>query len=227
MRILVIEDETAIAANLCDYLESSGHVVDAAHNGVTGLHLAVTHDFDCILLDLNLPRIDGLSLCRRIREDAQRDTPVLMLTARDTLEDKLEGFEAGADDYLSKPFALAEVEARLKALHKRHSGRSASRALHHGGIVFDPVSLSVEIDGKAVKLPPKPLRLLELMLSQPTRVFSRADLETAVWGDQLSTSETLRSQMYVLRRAFQAVGAKDPIENLHGVGYRLSRESSE
>lgn len=224
MRILVIEDEAAIAANLCDYLEAKGHVVDAAHNGVTGLHLAVTQDFDCILLDINLPRIDGLSLCRRIREDARRDTPILMLTARDTLEEKLEGFEAGADDYLTKPFALAEVEVRLQALHKRHSGRAAPRALCHGSILFDPVALSVTVNGNAVKLPPKPLRLLELMLSQPERVFSRGDLETAVWGDHLPTSETLRSQMYVLRRAFQTAGANDPVENLHGMGYRLAKE---
>ncbi len=138
MRILVIEDEAAIAANVCDFLESRGHVVDAAADGVTGLHLAVTQDFDAVVLDVNLPRIDGLALCRRLREDAGRDTPVLMLTARDTLEDKLEGFEAGADDYLAKPFELRELEARLAALHKRSAGRGAARELRHGAILFNP-----------------------------------------------------------------------------------------
>ena len=150
VRILIIEDEGSIATNLCDYLESHGHTVDAAFDGVTGLHLAVTQDFDAIVLDLNLPGIDGVTLCRRLREDAQRDTPVLMLTARDTLEDKLEGFDSGADDYLAKPFALAEVEARLQALHKRRVGRAAPTALQHGAIVFDPVTLSVTVNGKTV-----------------------------------------------------------------------------
>lgn len=222
MRILVIEDEAAIAANVCDFLESRGHLVDAAADGVTGLHLAVTQDFDAVVLDVNLPRIDGLALCRRLREDAGRDTPVLMLTARDRLEDKLEGFEAGADDYLAKPFELRELEARLAALHKRSGGRAAAHELRHGAIVFNPATLAVTVGGVAVKLPPKALRLLEMLMTQPERVFSRNELETAVWGDRLETSDTLRSHMHVLRRAFSAAGAADPVENLHGIGYRLA-----
>jgi DNA-binding response OmpR family regulator len=227
MRVLVIEDEAAIAANVCDFLESRGHVVDAAADGVTGLHLAVTHDFDAIVLDLNLPRIDGLALCRRLREDAGRDTPVLMLTARDALEDKLEGFDAGADDYLTKPFELRELDARLAALHKRHDRRIAPRELRHGPIVYNPATLALTVGDRAVKLPPKALRLIEQLLSHPDRVFTRADLETAVWGDRLPSSEALRSQMHILRRAFAAVGAADPVENLHGFGYRLARSAGE
>jgi DNA-binding response OmpR family regulator len=226
MRILVIEDEAAIAANVCDFLESRGHVVDAAADGVTGLHLAVTQDFDAVVLDVNLPRIDGLALCRRLREDARRDTPVLMLTARDTIEDKLEGFEAGADDYLPKPFELRELEARLAALHKRSAGRAAPRELRHGSIAFNPATLAVTVGGVAVRLPPKALRLLELLMSQPERVFSRVDLETAVWGDRLPSSDTLRSHMHILQRAFAAAGAADPVENVHGLGYRLVSDTS-
>jgi DNA-binding response OmpR family regulator len=226
MRILVIEDEAAIAANVCDFLESRGHVVDAAADGVTGLHLAVTQDFDAVVLDVNLPRIDGLALCRRLREDARRDTPVLMLTARDTIEDKLEGFEAGADDYLPKPFELRELEARLAALHKRSAGRAAPRELRHGSIAFNPATLAVTVGGVVVRLPPKALRLLELLMSQPERVFSRVDLETAVWGDRLPSSDTLRSHMHILRRAFAAAGAADPVENVHGLGYRLVSDTS-
>ena len=222
MRVLVIEDEAATAANVCDFLKSRGHVVDAVADGVTGLHFAVTQDFDAIVLDLDLPRIDGLALCRRLREDAGRDTPVLMLTARDTLEDKLEGFDAGADDYLTKPFELRELEARLAALHKRHDGRIALRELRHGPIVYNPATLALTVTGRTVRLPPKALKLLEQFLSQPRRVFSRADLETAVWGDRLPSGDTLRSQMHILRRAFAAVGAADPVENIHGLGYRLA-----
>ena len=128
MHVLIIEDDPAIAVNLHDFLEGRGHVVDAASDGVTGLHLAVTGGFDAIVLDLGLPGMDGYTLCRKLRDDARNDTPVLMLTARDTLEDKLKGFARGTDDYLVKPFALKEMEARLAALHKRRGGRVAGRA---------------------------------------------------------------------------------------------------
>lgn len=222
MRILIVEDDKTIATNLYDYLQGRGHVVDAAADGVTGLHLAVTQPFDAIVLDLNLPGMDGITLCRKLREDAKRDTPVLMLTARDTLDDKLEGFAQGADDYLVKPFSLREVEARLSALHKRHAGRMAPRELKVGDLTFDPRTLSVRFAGAAVKLPPKGIRLLELLMSEPGRVFSRAELETAVWGDAQPTSDTLRSQMHILRRALSAAGGFDPIETVHGLGYRLA-----
>ena len=124
MRVLIIEDDPAIAANLYDFLEARGHVVDAAPDGITGLHLAVSGGFDAIVLDVGLPGMSGWVLCRKLREEAKNDTPVLMLTARDTLEDKLEGFAHGADDYLVKPFELKEVEARLAALHKRRGAAS-------------------------------------------------------------------------------------------------------
>ena len=132
LRILVIEDNPDLAANLIDYLTARGHVVDAAGDGQIGLHLATTCDFDVILLDLILPRLDGISLCRRLREDAGKTTPVLMLTARDSLEDKIAGLEAGADDYLVKPFALREVAARVRALARR-AGSAPSQGTPDGG----------------------------------------------------------------------------------------------
>src|SRR5690606_10540422 len=122
VRILVIEDNPDIAANLGDYLEDRGHAVDLAADGVTGLHLAVVHEFDAIVLDLNLPGMDGLEVCRKLRNEARKQTPVLMLTARDSLENKLAGFDSGADDYLIKPFALQEVDVRLNALSRRGKG---------------------------------------------------------------------------------------------------------
>ncbi|OGI62705.1 MAG: two-component system response regulator [Candidatus Muproteobacteria bacterium RBG_16_60_9] len=221
MRILIVEDNRDIAANLYDYLESRGHAADHAADGVTGLHLAATNDYDAIVLDVALPALNGLELCRRLREDAKRDTPVLMLTARDTLDDKLAGFEHGADDYLVKPFALKEVEARLQALHKRRSGRVARNALTVGDLVFDPQTLSVTRGGAALKLPRKCLRLLEVMMANPNKVFSRAELEHAVWGESDLQSDTLRSHMHLLRRALAQSGRPDPIENVHGLGYRL------
>jgi DNA-binding response OmpR family regulator len=222
MRILIIEDDPAIATNLYDFLSAHGHSVDAAGDGVTGMHLAVRERFDAIVLDVGLPGMDGMKLCEKLRTDAHIDAPVLMLTARDTLKDKLRGFECGADDYLVKPFALKEVEARLLALHKRASGRVTSRILLAGDLSLDPRTLEIRFRGKDVKLTPKCVRLLETMMTEPGRLLSRAELERAVWGDALETSDTLRSHMHVLRRALIDTGGYDPIETVHGLGYRVS-----
>jgi DNA-binding response OmpR family regulator len=166
--------------------------------------------------------MDGITLCRKLRQEAHLDTPVLMLTARDMLEDKLKGFENGADDYLVKPFALKEVEARLVAMHKRHSGKVISRILEADDLSFDPKTMSVNFAGAGVKLPPKCIRLLALMLGEPGRVFSRKELEFGVWGGAQETSDTLRSHMHELRRALIRAGGYDPIETVHGLGYRLN-----
>jgi DNA-binding response OmpR family regulator len=220
VRILVIEDDRTIATNLYEFLSSQGHVVDAAFDGITGMHLAATHPFDVIILDLGLSGMDGLTLCRRLRSEAQLATPVLMLTARDALEDKLKGFEAGADDYLVKPFALREVAARLAALHARSTGRTVRRKLQAGALELDLRGFSVRAGGREIRLPPKCVKLLEVLMLEPGRLFSRAELERAVWGDAQETSDTLRSHMHVLRRALGEAGA-DPVETVHGVGYRL------
>lgn len=221
MRILIVEDDPTIAANLYDYLSAQGHAVDAAADGVTGLHLAVSQQFDVILLDLGLPGMDGMKLCEKLRTQAHVDTPVLMLTARDTLQDKLQGFESGADDYLVKPFALKEVEARLNALHKRSSGRVTQKLLTAGDLTLDPRTLEIRFAQKEVKLPPKCIKLLETMMAEPGRLFSRTHLENAVWGDTQETSDTLRSHMHILRRTLVEAGGRDPIETVHGLGYRL------
>ena len=221
MRILIIEDDPAITANLYDYFETKGHFADTAADGVSGLHLAVTGGFDVIVLDLGLPGMDGFALCRKLREEAQNDTPVLMLTARDTLDDKLAGFAHGTDDYLIKPFALKEVEARLTALHKRHAGRVTRKALVAGDLTLDPETLQIRFGGAEVKLPPKCVRLLEVFMARPNRVFSRGELESAVWGESQETSNSLRSHLHVLRRELVQAGGYDPIENVHGMGYRL------
>jgi DNA-binding response OmpR family regulator len=222
MRILIIEDDRTIATNLYDYLEAHGHAVDAAGDGITGLHLAVTQKFDGILLDLNLPGMDGMTLCRKLRKEADNDTPVLMLTAKDTLDDKLKGFDCGADDYLVKPFSLKEVEARLVAMHKRHGGKVTNRRREAGDLSFDPKTLSIRFAGANVKLPPKCIQLLAILMSEPGRVFSRRELESEVWGDEQGTSDTLRSHMHELRRALKKAGKYDPVETVHTIGYRVN-----
>lgn len=221
MRILIIEDDATIAANLYDFLEARGHSIDAAADGVTGLHLAVSQTFDAIVLDLGLPGMDGLTLARKLREEAHVETPILMLTARDTLDDKLEGFARGADDYLVKPFSLKEVEARLTAMHRRSSGRVTPRLLEAGTLTLDPKTMAVRFSGAEVKLPPKCLRILELLMQEPGRVVSRDEIERLVWGEAQETSDTLRSHLHTLRRALTAAGGYDPVETLHGIGYRL------
>jgi len=146
---------------------------------------------------------------------------VLMLTARDTLKDKLQGFDCGADDYLVKPFALKEVEARLLALHKRSSGRVTQKPLVAGDVMLDRRTLEIRFKNNEVKLPPKCIKLLETLMAEPGRLYSRVQLEAAVWGDTQETSDTLRSHMHTLRRALVEAGGYDPIETVHGLGYRL------
>ncbi|MDR3098832.1 MAG: response regulator transcription factor [Paraburkholderia sp.] len=221
MKVLIVEDDGAIAANLYDYLEASGYAVDVASSGHAGLKMALAESWDAILLDLSLPGMDGLALCRTLREEAGRDTPVLMLTARDALDDKLEGFVHGADDYLVKPFSLKEVGARLGALIKRYRGQVASMDLRFADVRLDLSTLGVERAGRVVKLPPKCLQLLRILMQSPHRTFSRAELESEVWGEALPDSDTLRAHVYTLRRALCAPGETDVIETVHGVGYRL------
>jgi DNA-binding response OmpR family regulator len=222
MKVLIVEDDAAIAANLYDYLEESGYEVDVASNGRMGLQMALADSWDAILLDLSLPGMDGLALCRQLRGEARRDTPVLMLTARDALDDRLEGFLHGADDYLVKPFSLKEVGARLSALVKRYRGQVAPMDLRFADVRLDLSTMIVERAGRQVRLPPKCLQLLRVLMQSPGRVFNRAELETEVWGEELPDSDTLRAHVYTLRRALSGRGEADLIETVHGVGYRLA-----
>ena len=220
MRVLIIEDNPDIAANLGDFLEDHGHTVDFAGDGVTGLHLAVVNDFDAIVLDLALPGMDGLELCRRLRADADKDTPVLMLTARDRLQDKLAGFEMGADDYLVKPFELQEVEARLKVLASR-GRRRVRRELKVGDLVFNLDTLSVVRAGTDIYLNPIGLKLLQILMENSPNVVSRNDLEMEVWGEEMPDSDSLRVHIHSLRSSIDKPFGSSMIQTRHGIGYRL------
>lgn len=221
MKILIVEDDADISANLYDYLAARGHNVDAAPNGLVGLHLATSQTFDAIVLDLGLPGIDGLALTQRLRRDAQLATPILMLTARDTLEDKLAGFDVGADDYLVKPFALKEVEARLLALTKRAQGRVVDSRLRLGQLEYDPGTGTITWCETILALPPKAMQLLVGMLTQPGRLFSREELETLVWGEAQETSDALRTQLSQLRRVLTLADGRCPLVTVHSRGYKL------
>lgn len=226
MRILVIEDNSDIAANLGDYLEECGHTVDFAADGVQGLQRAVEHDFDAIVLDLNLPGMDGLEVCRRLRGDALKQTPVLMLTARDTLENKLAGFESGADDYLIKPFALQEVDVRLNALVRRGRGLPA-RVLTVGDLEYNLDTLEVHREGKLIQLNPTALKILQALMESSPAVVTRQDLESRVWGEELPDSDSLRVHIHGLRAVLDKPFAHPMIQTRHGIGYRISAAGSD
>ncbi len=225
MHVLVIEDNPDLAANVCDFLEAKGHSTDAAGDGITGLHLAVTQDYDAIVLDVMLPGMDGISVCHRLREEARRDTPVLMLTARDALDDRVAGLECGADDYVVKPFALRELEARLKALSRRARGAASAAVLRVADLEFDPAQMRASRAGKVLSLSPIPLKILEPLMRAGPRVVKREELERAVWGDQMPDSDVLRAHMHVLRSAVEAPEMPPLIHTLRGIGYRLSADA--
>lgn len=220
MRILIIEDNPDIAANMGDYLEEKGHTLDFAGDGITGLHLAVVNDFDAIVLDLALPGMDGLEVCRKIRNEAGKDTPILMLTARDRLEDKLRGFETGADDYLVKPFALQEVEVRLDALLRRGKRRSL-RELTVGDLSYNLDTLTVNRAGTEIELNPIGLKLLRTLMEASPNVVSRAQLEKEVWGEEMPDSDSLRVHIHSLRNLIDKPFRSKMIQTRHGIGYRL------
>lgn len=198
--ILLVEDNRQIAEMVGEFLERRGYSVDYAADGVSGLHLAVSNSYDVVVLDLMMPGMDGLDVCRKLRRDAKKSTPVLMLTARDTLEDKLVGLEAGADDYLVKPFEVRELEARLRALIRRDRRQVSTEILTVGDMTLDTATLRLVRSGQELTVSPIGLKLLAILMRESPRVVSRRDIEREIWGDTLPDSDTLRSHLYNLRR---------------------------
>ncbi len=224
MRLLVVEDNQNLVANLFDYFESRGHTLDAAPDGVTGLHLAVTQAYDAAILDWMLPRIDGQEVLRRLRDEYGSGLPVLMLTARDELPDKIAGFRAGADDYLTKPFALPELEVRLEALVARAAGRGRSRTLEVRDLKLDLATLEATRAGKPLHLYPACRKLLETLMKASPAVVTREQLEYALWGDDPPDRDMLRSHIYELRRSVDGPFDVKLIQTVPRVGYRLAPE---
>ncbi len=220
MRILVIEDNPDIASNIGDYLSDRGHVVDFAGDGITGLHLAVVNDYEVIVLDLMLPGMDGLEVCRKLRQEARKHTPVLMLTARDALQQKLAGFETGADDYMVKPFALQELEARIMVLVRRSKPQQA-RVLNVADLAYNLDTLVVVRQGKSIQLNPIALKILQCLMEASPSVVTRQELEMRVWGEELPDSDSLRVHIHTLRAAIDKPFDKPLIQTRHGIGYRL------
>jgi DNA-binding response OmpR family regulator len=220
MRLLVVEDNRNLVANLFEYFEARGHTLDAAPDGPTGLHLALTQDYDAIVLDGMLPRLDGREVLARLR-GAGRNVPVLMLTARAQLDDKVGAFRGGADDYLTKPFDLPELEVRLEALVARAGGR-ARRTLQVADLTLDLATLEVTRGGRLLHLYPAGRKLLEVLMHASPAAVSRERLEHHLWGDSPPDGDMLRSHVYELRRAVDGPFAVKLIHTLPRVGYRLA-----
>lgn len=220
MHILIVEDDARIAENLITFLDLRGHTCDYAPTLRDTRLLADRMNFDALIVDRGLPDGDGIALIRDLRAHG-KNLFILVLTARDTLEDKLAGFEAGADDYLVKPFALQEVEARLDAIARRGKQRDDAGSWRLANIEYDAAAQEVRQEGRLLRLPPKAVRLLAILLQHPNRVFSRRELEVAIWGREQESSDNLRSLLHTVRRQL-GEASRVAIVNTHGLGYKLS-----
>lgn len=223
LNVLLVEDDLDLADTVVQYLEIEGISCVHGANGMAGLQLAREGGYHVLLLDLNLPRLDGLSLCEQLRASGD-DTPILMLTARDGLDDKLEGFQAGTDDYLVKPFALQELVVRINALARRRSGQV--QKLSCADLEMNLSDKTVTRGSTIIKLSPIGWRLLEALLRASPDVISRQELEEAVWQDDLPDSNSLKVHIFHLRKAIDVPFATPLLQTIKGHGFALREKCS-
>jgi len=223
LNILLVEDQIGIAKNIATYMESEGHVFDFAMDGHQGLELALKNYYDVVVLDLMLPGLDGWEVCRRIRQSASRHIPIIMLTARDSLSDKVKGFELGADDYLTKPFALEELLVRCMALSRRQQ-MNTEHEIRIGSLTINRASQKVVRQEKLIELHQIPYTILLTLAESYPRVVSRSELCSRIWGDDLTESDSLRSHIYQLRKQLDKPFEKALIRTVHGVGFALESD---
>ncbi|HAR76222.1 MAG TPA: DNA-binding response regulator [Psychrobacter sp.] len=220
-KILIIEDNPDIVANIYAFFEPKGFELDNAHNGLSGLALAANNRYDVILLDVMLPGMDGTKLCKTLREELHDKTPVLMLTARDTILDKVAGFDSGADDYLIKPFSLVELEARIKALIRRHQDEHFQHSIQVGALSLNAAEHSIKRDDKPLKLTPTGFKILQTLMSASPRVVSKNELEEKVWGQDVPSSDALRTHLHSVRAQVDKPFDRAMIVTMAGVGYQI------
>lgn len=219
--ILLIEDHQDIAEMMFDFFEQRGYTLDYAADGAVGLVLANENRYDIIVLDLMLPRVDGIEVCRRLRTDSGNSTPILMLTARDTLEDKITGLNVGADDYLVKPFDINELEARVNALIRRNRGDMSNEILRVGDLTFDTGTFIVKRGDQQINLSPVGFKLLKILLKASPQLVPRREIERTIWGDLPPDSDALRSHMYNLRKAIDRPFSNSLLHTVQSQGYRI------
>lgn len=222
LSVLLVEDDIDLAQTVVQYLELEQIQCDHASNGVSGLNLMQQHRYQVLLLDLNLPRMDGIKVCKELRQQGN-DTPILMLTARDQLADKVDGFEAGTDDYLVKPFELQELVVRINALSRRRSGQA--KVLRYGPLELNLDEKKASREGQPLKLSPTGWRLLETLTRAAPAVVSREQLEQAVWGDELPDSNSLKVHLFHLRKSVDAPFEQALIQTIAGQGFAVRTDS--
>ena len=220
-KILIIEDNPDIVANIYAFFEPKGFELDNAHNGISGLALAANNRYDVILLDVMLPGMDGTKLCKTTREEWHNKTPILMLTARDTILDKVAGFDSGADDYLVKPFSLVELELRIKALIRRQQDEYFEHSITVGDVTLNASEHKVIRAGSVLKLTPTGFKILNILMSASPRVVSKNELEEKVWGEDIPSSDALRTHLHGVRVQVDKPFVTPVIVTVPGVGYQI------
>jgi len=215
-RVLLVEDDLDLATTIVEYLELEKICCDHAANGIAGLKFISQQYYDVVILDVNLPRMDGLTVCKNMREQGI-NIPVLMLTARETLDDKLAGFAVGSDDYMVKPFEMLELIARINVLANRRNGLTNILSLH--GVDVDFSAKTIKRDGSVLQLSPTGWKILELLMRKSPEVVSKEQLLNAVWGDELPDSDSLKVHLYKLRQVIDTESQKKLIHTVAGQGF--------
>lgn len=226
LKLLIVEDQVDLAENIFEYLGEERFTLDYAADGLTALHLLATQTYDIVILDLMLPGVDGFEIARKIRQDLQCPTPIIMMTALGDINDKEKGFGSGADDYLVKPFELKELKLRIEALHRRHAPQKP--LLKAGDIIFNPGTLEVEFHGLKAELSGTPARLFEQLIRAYPNFLSHQALCDALWGtDADFEGKSLRTHIYTVRKVLKDKLGHGMVKTVHGRGYRLESPNAE
>ena len=222
--VLMVEDHYELASTLCEFLEEHDFVVDHARNLDAARHLLKQRPYHVLLLDINLPDGSGYELCEWLRNQQGMDIPVLMLTARDTLDDKLKGFKSGTDDYLVKPFDFNELVMRVQALIKRSLGEVSNSQIKIHDLILDPARQHLSRSGQTIELPPIQFKLLKLLMRNSPKVMTKQEIMMELWGDEEPESDALRSHIYNLRKTVDKPFEQKLIHTVSGVGLKISLE---
>ncbi|MGF1698911.1 response regulator transcription factor [Photobacterium makurazakiensis] len=220
MKVLIVEDNHHVAETIADYLELEGYTIDCAYHGLAAIQLVIENYYDVIVMDIMMPKVDGISAVRKMREEVFCNAPILFLTAKDSLEDKVAAFQAGGDDYLIKPFAMEELSLRLQALASRGCRKDIG-LICFADLAINQATGEVLRAGKQLKLSRIQFKILTLLVKRAPAIVTRQEVVNAIWGDETPSSDALRSHVYGLRSAIDKDFVESRLETIHGQGYRL------
>lgn len=221
MKILLVDDNFQISETIADYLELRNCIVDFAYNGQDALSIIEEQSFDVVVMDIMMPKMDGISAVKKIRSELNKTVPIIYLSAKDKLEDRLEGFDSGADDYLVKPFSLEELYARITALYNR-TNKTVSGIVTFKDIQIDTEQKQVSLGSNQLKLPPIQYKILLLLIKKAPNLVTKSDIIEHIWGDSEPNSDALRSHMYGVRSTISKQDSQTQLETVFGKGFKLS-----